>query len=219
MSPSHSAQDFAEPLDRLARAFDTSLSVETRETLCRYLELVASWNERIDLTAARAPEAIAEVLVADAFMLARPALIAVGSRLLDVGTGAGGPAIPLLLMRPDLRAVLVESLRKRVAFLRQVVEALGLGSRVELDDVGINPKKPVFKHHVDVAMSRATFAPDLWLSIGSKLAQRTLVLTVKPEPPLLPKNVALVETHVYQLPFNGAPRAIHCCASQSTSRG
>lgn len=210
MSPSHSAQVFAEPLERLARAFDTSLSPEASDALCRYLELVATWNEKIDLTAARTPEAMAEVLVADAFVLARPALVPIGSRFLDVGTGAGGPAIPLLLMRPDLRAVLIESLRKRVAFLRQAIETLDLRKRVELDDVGVNPKKPVWKHHVDVAMSRATFAPELWLSIGQKLAKQTLVLTVQAEPPPIPNAVTLTTTHTYQLPFNGAPRAVHC---------
>lgn len=211
MSSSHSEQAFVAPLQRLAQAFDTELSEPTLTQLCRYLELVASWNEKIDLTAARTLDAMTEVLVADAFVLAREALIAPNVRLLDVGTGAGGPAIPLLLMRPDLRAVLIESLRKRVTFLRQAIDTLGLSKRVELDDVGVNPKKPVFKHHVDVAMSRATFAPDLWLSIGAKLAKQTLVLTVNPEPPAMPKGVSLIDTVVYQLPFSGAPRAIQSC--------
>lgn len=211
MSTSHSEQTFIDPLQRLAQAFNTQLSDDALAALCKYLDLVATWNERIDLTAARTPEAMAEVLVADAFVLSRQGLIADKARVLDVGTGAGGPAIALLLMRPDLRAVLIESLRKRVTFLREVIETLNLGSRVVLDDVGVNPKKPVFKHQVDVAMSRATFAPDLWVAIGSKLAKQTLVLTVNADPPLLPKGVTLDETHVYELPFNGAPRAIQSC--------
>jgi len=209
MSTPHSAQAFVEPVERLAQAFDTSLSPEVGDALCRYLELVASWNEKIDLTAARTPEAMAEVLIADAFVLARPALIPAGSRILDVGTGAGGPAIALLLMRPDLSAVLIESLRKRIAFLRLTIDTLGISGRVVLDDVGVNPKKPVLKHNVDLAMSRATFAPELWLTIGNRLAKQTLVLAVQSTPPTLPAGATLTETVTYQLPFNGAPRAIH----------
>lgn len=211
MSTPHSEQTFVEPLQRLAQAFQVTPASDVEQALCRYLALVATWNEQIDLTAARTPEAMTEVLVADAFVLARPTLLPQNASVLDVGTGAGGPAIPLLLMRPDLQALLVESLRKRVTFLRTVIETLGLSARVQLDDVGINPKKPTIKRPVDVAMSRATFAPDLWLSIGNKVAPRTLVLTVKPDPLPMPKGVTLTEVVAYQLPFSGAPRAIQSC--------
>ncbi len=211
MSTPHSAQAFAEPLQRLARAFEATLGGDVEQALCRYLALVATWNEQIDLTAARTADAMAEVLVADAFVLARLNLIPQGASVLDVGTGAGGPALPLLLMRPDLQALLVESLRKRVTFLRTAIDTLDLRGRVQLDDVGINPKKPTIKRAVDVAMSRATFAPELWLTIGSKVAPRTLVLTVKPDPLPMPKGMTLTEVVVYQLPFSGAPRAIQSC--------
>lgn len=211
MSTPHSEQTFVAPLQRLTQAFEVTLASDVEQRVCRYLALVATWNEQIDLTAARTPEAMTEVLVADAFVLARTTLLPEHASVLDVGTGAGGPAIPLLLMRPDLQALLVESLRKRVTFLRTVIETLDLSARVQLDDVGINPKKPTIKRPVDVAMSRATFAPDLWLSIGNKVAPRTLVLTVKPEPLQMPKGVTLTEVVAYQLPFSGAPRAIQSC--------
>lgn len=211
MSSPHSEQSFATHVRALAQSFDVTLAEDVERDLCRYLALVAEWNEKIDLTAARTPEAITEVLVADAFVLARETLIANGARVLDVGTGAGGPALPLFLMRRDLRGLWVESQRKRGTFLRMAIEALDLRRRVTLDDVGINSKKPTIKQAVDVAMSRATFAPELWLSIGAKVAPRTLVLTVSPEPIASPPGVTIESTVVYQLPSSGAPRAIHSC--------
>ena len=211
MSSSHSPQAFVSPLERLAAALGGPLSPAALQLLCAYLADVALWNEQIDLTAARTADAMSEVLVADALVLARPGLIATGARLLDVGTGAGGPAIPLLILRPDLHATLVEPLQKRVTFLRQTLEMLSLSPRTRIIDKKLDRKKPKLDTEIDVAMSRATFAPDLWLSIGTRLAPHTLVLTVQPEPPPLPKGVSLEQTVVYQLPFNGAPRAIQSC--------
>ena len=89
-------------------------------------------EQKLDLTAARTPEALVEVMLADAFMLATPGTIAPSLRVLDVGSGAGAPALPLLILRSDLTAVLVEPLRKRVAFLRTALGTLGLVDRVSV---------------------------------------------------------------------------------------
>lgn len=104
------------------------------DALARFSELVHTWSARMNLTGARDPEGLAEVLFTDAFALAGDALVAEGARVVDVGSGAGAPALPLALLRPDLTLELVEPLRKRVTFLRTALGSLGLAGRVRVHE-------------------------------------------------------------------------------------
>ena len=104
------------------------------EGLAAYLELLLRANEEVNLVSRR--EAVPETLVArhllDA-LEALPLLPLPGARplrLLDVGSGGGFPALPLLLARPDLQGVLVESVGKKARFLEGTVRSLGLTARV-----------------------------------------------------------------------------------------
>jgi 16S rRNA (guanine527-N7)-methyltransferase len=185
------------------------VSSESVELLGRYVQLVASWNRKLDLTGARDAAAQVEVLLADALVLADPWLVPQASRLLDVGSGAGAPALPVLLLRPDLSALLVEPLRKRVAFLRTALGSLGLVSRALVLEAKLDEATPaVAGAPFDVAMSRATFAPPLWLELGAKLARRTLVLLAAQEPPQPPSDTHLAHVTRYRLPSNAAERCI-----------
>jgi len=89
-----------------------------------YLDLVARWSERVNLTAARTPEDRVRLLVA-------PVLPAVpvpeAGRLLDVGSGNGSPGLVLALLRDDLQVVLLEPRMRRWAFLREAARVSGRG--------------------------------------------------------------------------------------------
>ena len=91
-------------------------------TLERYLDLVAAWSERVNLTGARSGAERVAVLVAPVLAVA-PGLEA-GS-LLDVGSGNGSPGLVLALLRPDLPVTLLEPRRRRWAFLREAARAAG----------------------------------------------------------------------------------------------
>lgn len=87
--------------------------------------LLMEWNDKMDLTAV--PEG--EMLVRHYLdSLTALHLLPENSRVVDVGTGAGFPGMPLALARPDLSLVLLDALRKRIDFLRAAIEALGLGA-------------------------------------------------------------------------------------------
>jgi 16S rRNA (guanine527-N7)-methyltransferase len=89
---------------------------ETRDALAGYLDLVAEWNRRTNLTGASTPEARAELLVARVAPLASH----LGSgRLVDIGSGNGSPGLVLALLRPDLTTTLLEPRVRRWAFLRE----------------------------------------------------------------------------------------------------
>ena len=177
-------------------------------SLLTFLKLVHAWNAKIDLTGARTPAALADVMLADGLVMAEPAIVPGGAHLLDVGAGAGGPAIPLALARPDVRVTMLEPLGKRVAFLRTVIGTLGLASRVSAVLGRIDPAFPAFDGAApDIACARATFAPTEWLSIGLALAPRVIVLTTPDDVPD-GATCTLVHRHDYRWPGSGAPRAI-----------
>jgi 16S rRNA (guanine527-N7)-methyltransferase len=159
---------FGDRVTRLATALGRELEENTRRALTSYLSLLAEWNQRIDLTAARTDDELVDLMLADALVLA--ARLPSGATVVDVGSGAGAPGLPLALARPDLRITLVEPLQKRVAFLRTVLGTLLAegGAPVVVRARGEELKAQAF----DVAISRATLSPERWLALGHELAPR-----------------------------------------------
>lgn len=104
-------------------------SSEHLDQLVRYLHLLARWRTRARLTAIADPRAAARLHIADALLCLRADLPA-GASLLDVGSGAGLPGIPLLIARPDLRVTLLEAESRKAAFLEIAAQELELALRV-----------------------------------------------------------------------------------------
>ncbi|MCB9601443.1 MAG: class I SAM-dependent methyltransferase [Sandaracinus sp.] len=189
----------AQAVDAVAEVLGVELG-EARAGWLRFAELVGQWGQRTDLVAAESAQALAEILFLDAAALVN--LVPSGATVLDVGAGVGAPTIPLALLRPDLRIELLEPRRRRVTFLRTAIGSLGLASRAKvvegkLGDEGHAP--------VDVALSRATFAPDEWLRRASGFAGRVVVLLGRGEEPA--SNGWKVEgDRAYEVPSSGAHR-------------
>lgn len=87
--------------------------------LSSYLELLLRWNRRINLIGLRQPQAIVRQLFGESLYLSR--VLELRGWLVDIGSGAGFPGLALKLVAPELRVTLVESRRKKCAFLREVV--------------------------------------------------------------------------------------------------
>lgn len=94
----------------------------------RYYEMLVDWNTRMNLTAITAPEEVVEKHFFDSLLLLDDVSFSTGERLIDVGTGAGFPGIPLAIACPALSVTLLDSLRKRVTFLEAVAAELGLSN-------------------------------------------------------------------------------------------
>jgi 16S rRNA (guanine527-N7)-methyltransferase len=206
-------RDFSLALHRarllqLVEALGLAQAEPAIESLGRYVELVASWNRKLDLTAARGASAQLEVLLADALVLRDRALVPSDARIVDVGSGAGAPGLPLALARIDLDVTLVEPLRKRVAFLRTALGTLGCVDRVRVLEQKLDPVAPSLPGRFDLALSRATFAPEQWLPAALQLAPRALVLLAAQPLPAAPHGSVLARSHEYALPFSAAPRKI-----------
>jgi 16S rRNA (guanine527-N7)-methyltransferase len=193
-------------IDRLAAALGCAVEPGVRASLAAYVALVASWNRKLNLTAAREAGAQVEVLLGDACVLCARELVAESARIIDVGSGAGAPIIPLLLLRPDASAECVEPLGKRATFLRTASARLGLLPRMRVHETRLDLDRPQAFGEFELACSRATFAPERWLEVGLRLAPHVLVMTASSMPPAPPDGVTCTVTRDYTLPFSGAPR-------------
>lgn len=118
-----------EPVELLKHSFSgmgISLTPEKVEQFMEYSRLLRKWNEVMNLTAITDEEGIILKHFADSVSPLSFIDIPKNARLIDIGTGAGFPGIPLKIVRGDLKLTLVDSLNKRINFLNAVCEALGL---------------------------------------------------------------------------------------------
>src|SRR5918993_514750 len=122
--------EFDKALAERAGRFGVELGEEARARLGDYFELVGAWNPRLHLVAPCPPAEFATRHVLES-LTALP-FIRPGATVLDVGSGAGLPAIPCLVVRPDLKAVLFEASQKKSVFLREALSRLGLAGRARV---------------------------------------------------------------------------------------
>ena len=97
--------------------------------LSTYLDLLLRWNARTNLSAIRDPEEIVRRHFGESLFVARHVPAHAGT-LLDLGSGAGFPGVPIQLVLPDLKVTLAESQNKKAAFLREAIRTLGLSASV-----------------------------------------------------------------------------------------
>ncbi|HWP50544.1 MAG TPA: 16S rRNA (guanine(527)-N(7))-methyltransferase RsmG [Clostridia bacterium] len=120
-----------------------------------YGKLLLEYNGKVNLTAITMPDEIAIKHFADSILPLAFTELAAGASLIDVGTGAGFPGVPLKIMRPDINLTLLDSLNKRLVFLQELSTALGqentfIHARAEM--AGAEEK---LRGHFDIATSRA----------------------------------------------------------------
>ena len=118
-----------------------------------YADMLLDWNARMNLTAITDPREIAEKHFFDS--LAAVPLLAPNASVIDVGTGAGFPGIPLIIVRPDLRMTLLDGLNKRLTFLGAVLDALELSAalvHLRAEEAGQDAR---YRERFDVSVTRA----------------------------------------------------------------
>ena len=148
--------DFTTELRAAAEAASLSLSEEQILKFTRYDALLVDWNERMNLTAITEPRDVAVKHMIDSLTAYDKALFSGAPTVIDVGTGAGFPGIPLKIFDPSIRLTLMDSLAKRLAFLEAVVEDLGLTGvtcvHARAEDAAHEPQR---RERYDIAVSRA----------------------------------------------------------------
>ena len=121
-----------------------------------YSKLLVEWNEKMNLTAVTDPEGIAVKHFLDSIAPLNKIDLKENSKVIDVGTGAGFPGIPIKIMREDLNFTFMDSLQKRINFLNEVSKRLSLKDtefiHARAEEAG---KEKKFREKFDYAVSRA----------------------------------------------------------------
>ncbi|HFG1781804.1 16S rRNA (guanine(527)-N(7))-methyltransferase RsmG [Vibrio cholerae] len=112
-------------LDALISKTSLTVTEQQREQLVGYVQLLDKWNKAYNLTSVRDPMEMLVKHILDSLVVS-PHLV--GERFIDVGTGPGLPGIPLAVMHPDKEFVLLDSLGKRIRFLKQVIHDLKINN-------------------------------------------------------------------------------------------
>lgn len=131
------------------------------QPFARYCQLLQEWNQRMNLTAITDDQGVAEKHFLDSLLPLTLWELPRGARLIDVGTGAGFPAVPIKLLRPDIQITLLDSLQKRLTFLEEVCGQLGIQAELlhaRAEDAGRDPAR---RERYDIATSRAVAGMDL----------------------------------------------------------
>lgn len=153
------------------------LDAETSRRFEIYLSLILRWNARTNLTAIRDAEGILARHFVESVACAR-ALPAGVATLLDFGSGAGFPGLPIALCRPEIAVTLAESQGKKAAFLQEAVRSLGAGAtvhagRAEVLGAGFDcvTMRAVDKMEEAVGTASALVRPGGWLMLMTTGAQ------------------------------------------------
>ena len=157
--------------------------------LSTYLDLLLKWNARTNLTAIRDPEEIVRRHFGESLFAGRH-IPPAARTLLDFGSGAGFPGLPIQLLRPELTVSLAESQNKKATFLREVVRTLGLKTEVwaaRVEDMAPERRFEVVAMRAVDNMEAALAAAESRITPGGLLA----VLTTAQQAPSSGKLIAL----------------------------
>lgn len=165
---------FAEILAARGAEAQLSFTEEQLAQFTRYYELLVETNKVMNLTAITEPEEVAVKHMVDSLLAYEDGMQ--GKTLVDVGTGAGFPGVPLKIYCPSLKVTLVDSLGKRLRFLQQVIDELGLkGIRCEhlrAEDAGRSKKhREQYDYVTARAVARLSVLSEYCLPLSKKGGQ------------------------------------------------
>ena len=145
----------AERVKSGAQRMGIALDAQACERFARYYELLVEGNTRMNLTAVLEPEEAVDRHFLDCLAPVAQGLLPEGAKVVDVGTGAGFPGLPLLIARPDLKLTLVDALNKRLGFIQGVLDELGLQAEIVHMRAEDFSRKPEYREQYDIAAARA----------------------------------------------------------------
>ncbi len=138
--------------------YELDVSRETYDKMEKYAAFLVEYNEKVNLTAVTEGNEILRKHFLDSMLLAKYGNIPQNAALLDIGSGAGFPGVPLALARPDLDITLLDSLNKRIVFLQQLCERLGCSYHAMHGRAELAAKTPEMREQFDVVTARAVAA-------------------------------------------------------------
>lgn len=146
--------NFKEELVSKFNKHNIELTNKQAEMFETYYKMIVEWNEKINLTAITEQSEVIEKHFLDSILPYKQ--FDYEASVLDIGTGAGFPSIPLKILRPDLNITMLDSLNKRIVFLEEVINKLNLDNITALhgrcEDMA---KMPLYRESFDIVTARA----------------------------------------------------------------
>ena len=147
-------EDFEKIFLELANKININLTEEQIDKFYKYMKLLLEWNEKINLTAITDENEILLKHFVDSLTVLK--YIKEDDKIIDVGTGAGFPGIPMAIMMPNTKITLLDSLNKRINFLNEVIKELNLKNVETIhsrsEDCG---KDILYREKYDISIARA----------------------------------------------------------------
>lgn len=147
-------EEFKREFEKYLAKMNISLLKEQYGQFYAYMELLIEWNEKMNLTAITEPKEIILKHFVDSLTITK--YVEEGKSIIDMGTGAGFPGIPIKIYRKDVKVVLADSLNKRIKFLDEVIDKLKLENvetiHCRAEELGKNKQ---YREKFDYATSRA----------------------------------------------------------------
>ena len=141
-------------LKELAKKINIDLTDEVTDKFFLYKKLLLEWNEKINLTAITDEKEILIKHFIDSLTIEK--YIPRNAKIIDVGTGAGFPGIPLKIVRPDIEVVLLDSLNKRITFLNEIIRECQLDKITTIHGRAEEiANKPEYREKFDISTARA----------------------------------------------------------------
>lgn len=148
-------EDIRQKLILESKNLSIKVTAEQAAKFQKYMELLAEWNEKLNLTAITEPEEILEKHFLDSLTTLLACKFKDGIKVLDVGTGAGFPGVPIKIMRPDLQVTLLDGSNKRLNFLGELCSELGVECRrvhKRAEEAGVDK---AMRENFDIVTARA----------------------------------------------------------------
>ena len=199
------------------KALGLGVSTHQQAQLLDYIQLLEHWNKAFNLTAIREPLTMVSHHLLDSLTVLPHVN---GKTVLDIGSGAGLPGIPLAIMLPERRFTLLDSNGKKTRFLKQAVQKLNLSKVVEVIKIRIEEYRPT--QPFDTVISRAFSSLDKFLSLSQWASdQGSLLLAMKGRRPddelkTLDSTVKLIAVTTLSVPGLTAER--HLISLQRTPK-
>ncbi len=188
---------------------------EAERALWAYATTLLKWNEKVNLTAITRPDEVVEKHLIDSLAVMSEVT---GKTVLDLGAGAGLPGIPLALVLPNIEVTLVDTVGKKVAFMKNAVASAGLAGRVKPVHARAEGSPDAEKLALaDTLISRAFMDVKPWLLLARHyVAAGGRVVAMLGQTPSEAElsasaeaaGLKLVSRRVYQLPFSADPRGV-----------
>ncbi len=145
-----------ERLKKYAQNINVQLDSTAINRFEKYMNIVLEWNTKINLTSITDKDEFIVKHFCDSISVIANVDIPQNSKIIDIGTGAGFPAIPILIARPDLKITMLDSLNKRLIFIKeQVLPVLDLNASVVHARAEEFSHKSEYRENFDFAVSRA----------------------------------------------------------------